>query len=93
MYAEVSTMHMLGICADWCKDETASLLWSAEDKKSVYNWCRETRGRLPNLDKQTSGGGQIFKLVQVNEPRPASHLSLAHARGPAVRSLTAQILL
>ena len=65
MYAEVSTMHMLSICAEWTKDEMAALLWSEADKASVYNWCRETRGRLPNLDKITSGGGQIFKLVQI----------------------------
>jgi len=58
-------MHMLSICAEWSKDEIARSLWSGEDKMSVYNWCRETRGRLPNLDKQTSGGGQIFKLVQI----------------------------
>lgn len=74
MYAEVSTMHMLSICAEWSKDEIARSLWSGEDKMSVYNWCRETRGRLPNLDKQTSGGGQIFKLVQARCPRPNSQL-------------------
>jgi hypothetical protein len=64
MYAEVSTMHMLGICNEWAKDETAQSLWTEEDKTSVYNWCREVRGRLPNLEKKTSGGGQVYKLVQ-----------------------------
>lgn len=81
MYAEVSTMHMLSICAEWSKDEIARSLWSGEDKMSVYNWCRETRGRLPNLDKQTSGGGQIFKLVQASSPRPNGHPpSRSHTR-------------
>ena len=64
MYSEVSNMHMIRVCEQWSQDEEARSLWSDHDVGEVFKWCKSQRGRLPNLDKLTSGGGQLFKLIQ-----------------------------
>lgn len=64
MYSEVSNMHMIRVCEQWAQDEDARSLWSDHDVGEVFKWCKSQRGRLPNLDKLTSGGGQLFKLIQ-----------------------------
>ena len=68
MYSEVSNMHMIRVCEQWSQDEEARSLWSDHDVGEVFKWCKSQRGRLPNLDKLTSGGGQLFKLIQARVP-------------------------
>jgi len=65
MYADASVSHMLPICAEWSKDPDAIALWDDDDFDKVYKWARAVRGRLPNLKRLTSGGGQVYKMVQI----------------------------
>ena len=91
MYADVSIMHMLSTCQEWAKDKTAQSLWTQEDKDNVYEWCREARGRLPNMDKKTSGGGMVYKLVQAPCTRLGHLISGSRACGAASRFLRTPI--
>lgn len=65
MFAEANVTHMIAICNNWARDELACSLWNAEDAARLFTWCKAKRGRIPNLDRKTSGGGSLYKLVQI----------------------------
>lgn len=65
MQAESNVTHMIAICDGWSKDATALRLWDGADTARIYDWCKAKRGRIPNLDRKTSGGGTLYKMVQI----------------------------
>ena len=62
MFSEKSVSHWAEVVSKWAEQPSA---WSEAEIDEVYCWCKASRTRQPNLARITSGGGQLYKLLQI----------------------------